>query len=179
MLHTCRHKQPINQPLSSAYRIHWRNPVVPHQPHQQASSSMAIQFCDDCGDTLPTSVQKLVTCDCCGKENKSMYICRDGLKYQLTQSPDGILKDVINQSSSDFPSPLRSKLKDNIQQLTSQDHLNTRATIKRECPKCHAPEVTYVELQLRSADEGSTIMYTCLKCREKYASPFPSTCASY
>lgn len=141
--------------------------------------SMAIQFCEDCGDTLPISAEKLVTCDCCGKKNKSISLRRDGPKCQLTRLSDSILQTVTNQKSVDFPSPLRLKLRQNIQQITPQDRQNVGATIQKECPKCNAPEVTYVELQLRSADEGSTIMYTCLRCREKSVNPFPTLRASY
>lgn len=145
---------------------------------------MAIQFCDDCGDTLPISVQKLVTCGCCGKENRSMFNrwTQTGFrKKKCSTNPaflsfflDTTLRDITNQKSNNFPSPLRAKLRHNIQQLSSQDRLNSRV-IQRECPKCHAPEVTYIELQLRGADEGSTIIYTCPRCLEKYiiSAPFP------
>lgn len=32
---------------------------------------MAIQFCDDCGDTLPATFESTAKCDCCGLINKS------------------------------------------------------------------------------------------------------------
>ena len=41
---------------------------------------MAIQFCDDCGDTLPLSMDDLVKCDCCRKSIKSL---------SATLSPNG------------------------------------------------------------------------------------------
>lgn len=123
---------------------------------------MAIQFCDECGDTLSISVHKLVPCDCCGKENNSEDIYPETTVQRLAHftHPDKILNVTVNQKSSNFPSYLRSKVKQNIQQLTLEDRQNRGAIIQRECPKCHASEATYVELQLRSADEGSTIMYT-------------------
>ena len=36
--------------------------------------------------------------------------------------------------------------------------------INEECTKCHAKEVTFHTMQLRSADEGQTVFYHCLKC---------------
>jgi hypothetical protein len=36
--------------------------------------------------------------------------------------------------------------------------------IEEECEKCHAKEVSFHTMQLRSADEGQTVFYHCLKC---------------
>ncbi|KAJ3293100.1 DNA-directed RNA polymerase I core subunit rpa12 [Borealophlyctis nickersoniae] len=43
-------------------------------------------------------------------------------------------------------------------------HLRDGATIKEKCPKCEAPEMVFHTAQLRSADEGQTIFYSCVKC---------------
>jgi len=40
-------------------------------------------------------------------------------------------------------------------------------TIERKCPKCGHDKMSYAALQLRSADEGQTVFFTCLKCRFK------------
>lgn len=36
--------------------------------------------------------------------------------------------------------------------------------ISQECPKCHHPEMYFFTIQMRSADEGTTVFYECVKC---------------
>jgi len=40
-------------------------------------------------------------------------------------------------------------------------------TVERKCPKCGHDKMSYAALQLRSADEGQTVFFTCLKCKYK------------
>lgn len=37
--------------------------------------------------------------------------------------------------------------------------------VERRCPKCNNDKMSYATLQLRSADEGQTVFYTCTKCK--------------
>lgn len=37
--------------------------------------------------------------------------------------------------------------------------------VERRCPKCGNEKMSYATLQLRSADEGQTVFYTCTKCK--------------
>lgn len=39
--------------------------------------------------------------------------------------------------------------------------------VERRCPKCANNKMSYATLQLRSADEGQTVFYTCTKCSFK------------
>ncbi|XP_055851680.1 DNA-directed RNA polymerase I subunit RPA12 [Episyrphus balteatus] len=39
--------------------------------------------------------------------------------------------------------------------------------VDRQCPKCGHDKMSYATLQLRSADEGQTVFFTCLKCKFK------------
>lgn len=41
------------------------------------------------------------------------------------------------------------------------------ARIKEKCPKCGNDELIYNTAQLRSADEGQTVFYTCDRCDYK------------
>lgn len=37
--------------------------------------------------------------------------------------------------------------------------------VERLCPKCGNDKMSYATLQLRSADEGQTVFYTCTSCK--------------
>lgn len=36
---------------------------------------------------------------------------------------------------------------------------------EKTCKKCGHNQMSYAAMQLRSADEGQTVFYTCLKCK--------------
>ncbi|PHH86288.1 hypothetical protein CDD83_10469 [Cordyceps sp. RAO-2017] len=107
---------------------------------------MAIQFCSHCGDTLPESRDATVQCTCCG-----------------STSPNTVLGAVSRSSSSDFPSELRRRrtIRAPERALAPTD---TWSATDVACPRCRAPEVRYTALQLRSADEGTTMFYACPAC---------------
>lgn len=44
---------------------------------------------------------------------------------------------------------------------------NEGSIIERRCPQCGNEKMSYATLQLRSADEGQTVFYTCTKCNFK------------
>ena len=45
-----------------------------------------------------------------------------------------------------------------------------KVTITQECPDCRHPEMYFYTMQLRSADEGTTVFYECVKCQSLYFS---------
>ncbi|KAL4780354.1 transcription factor S-II-domain-containing protein [Aspergillus varians] len=49
----------------------------------------------------------------------------------------------------------------------NRETLTSGPRVEMDCIKCPSKEVTYAQVQMRSADEGSTIFYTCLKCGHK------------
>lgn len=43
------------------------------------------------------------------------------------------------------------------------------ATVNETCPRCSHGVASFFTMQLRSADEGQTVFYTCLKCTYKWS----------
>ncbi|UNI21559.1 DNA-directed RNA polymerase I core subunit rpa12 [Purpureocillium takamizusanense] len=107
----------------------------------------SLVFCTDCGNLLPATKgteKNFLKCECCGAWNKDT-----GSKTILTKS-----------KPSDFPSFLRQKLQSSVQAV-ERHNIQTESVVQERCPKCGRDEVKYTSVQLRSADEGSTIIFTC------------------
>ncbi|OAA59590.1 Zinc finger, TFIIS-type [Niveomyces insectorum RCEF 264] len=89
-----------------------------------------------------------------------MSLLREGKQKRADQ-----LLGVVTTTSTDrFPSKLRDRLVSNIQQVSQKDRGGSLKTSSVPCPKCNAPDMKFAELQLRSADEGATIFYSCSVC---------------
>ncbi|KAL7789082.1 hypothetical protein V8C37DRAFT_404171 [Trichoderma ceciliae] len=104
-------------------------------------------FCTDCGNLLPATKgteQNVLSCEYCSAENKDT-----GAKIIVTKS-----------KPSDFPSFLRQKLQSSVQSV-ERHTINTESSVRERCPSCGREEVKYTTVQLRSADEGSTVIYNC------------------
>ena len=50
---------------------------------------------------------------------------------------------------------------------SKEDEQADGPVIERKCPKCGHERMSYAAIQLRSADEGQTVFFTCLKCKYK------------
>ncbi|AQZ16945.1 RPA12 (YJR063W) [Zygosaccharomyces parabailii] len=113
-------------------------------------------FCLDCGDLLenPSTVEGIeIECSQC--------------QAKYPKSKFSNLKVVTSTSADAFPSSL--KLKQSVVKTSlGRDELKEGATIKEKCPKCGNDEMHYYTLQLRSADEGATVFYTCTNCGYKF-----------
>ncbi|KAH7107257.1 hypothetical protein BKA62DRAFT_610789, partial [Auriculariales sp. MPI-PUGE-AT-0066] len=108
----------------------------------------SLLFCPHCGTLLdlPRPNEDTVTCDQCGHiEPSSSY---DNIKITTRSHPDA------------FPSELRQKRKTQTHSSGGEALLR----VKEKCPSCGHNEASAKEAQMRSADEGSTILYTCLGC---------------
>lgn len=55
------------------------------------------------------------------------------------------------------------KNKDNIKKKHSKK--KKQVIISQECPMCHHTEMYFFTIQMRSADEGTTVFYECVKCK--------------
>lgn len=47
----------------------------------------------------------------------------------------------------------------------NDEELDDGPLVERVCPKCGNDKMSYATLQLRSADEGQTVFYTCTQCK--------------
>jgi len=56
---------------------------------------------------------------------------------------------------------------ENIVKKKKNDENADGPVIERKCPKCGHDRMSYAAIQLRSADEGQTVFFTCLKCKYK------------
>lgn len=123
----------------------------------------SLVFCTDCGDLLDASTgnaNTILVCHCCGAQNKGrrkLSILYDFSNDSLADTASSTIETTTKASS--FPSLLRQK-RSLVQQVKLSDHDN-EAKIAVACPECGKDEVRYSAVQLRGADEGSTIFYTC------------------
>jgi DNA-directed RNA polymerase I subunit RPA12 len=113
-------------------------------------TNMPVQFCTDCGDLLPISYNDVVACEHCGVNNRN-----------------ALLNSATVSSTSQFPSTLRDK-RSAVKTSDAVKGANTWATIDEKCPKCSAETVRYTTVQLRSADEGTTVIYSCSNCSSRW-----------
>ena len=60
-----------------------------------------------------------------------------------------------------------NKLK-NTEDKLRQEQKVKKAVVDEICPKCGHDKLYYYAIQIRSADEGSTIFYECMKCHYKF-----------
>ena len=112
-------------------------------------------FCTNCGELLDyrNLIQERVICKSCSQERHLS---------NLADSSSQI--NIQYQNSSEW----KNKLYNKIDQLRTK-RKEQRKVMEQDCPKaCGGREVACYEMQLRSADEGSTVFYECLKCGHGY-----------
>ncbi|KAK5649500.1 hypothetical protein RI129_000529 [Pyrocoelia pectoralis] len=106
-------------------------------------------FCSDCGSILPL-LQDIGNITC--------YRCSQHYDYRDVAS--GQIKYTIHFNSIDA---CAKNLKEENRKGSEEDG----PVVERKCPKCGNDKMSYATIQLRSADEGQTVFYTCTKCKYK------------
>ncbi|KAK9510363.1 hypothetical protein O3M35_005164 [Rhynocoris fuscipes] len=106
-------------------------------------SSVEPGFCENCGSVLPL-LKDVGGVEC--------YSCK-----QIY--PPEVFKGIESQYVIHFNTYVKQV-----------DKVNEEAegpVVERKCPKCGNDKMSYATLQLRSADEGQTVFYTCTNCKHK------------
>ncbi|KAI0027267.1 transcription factor S-II-domain-containing protein [Vararia minispora EC-137] len=110
----------------------------------------SLLFCPDCGTLLdvPQGDDTSVRCDQCGHEEPASSY--ENIEITTRSHPEA------------FPSSLRQKRKT---QTKVHEAGAGRLKVTEKCPECGHMEAYSEEKQMRSADEGSTILYECANCK--------------
>lgn len=113
-------------------------------------------FCTDCGNLLDniTSKKSQLKCSMCEKEYDANLFAE--------------LSVVTESAPNAFPSSLRAK-RSAVKTSIGEDEFEDGAIIKETCPQCGNDEMSFHTLQMRSADEGATVFYTCTKCGYRFS----------
>ncbi|GJQ68884.1 hypothetical protein Trydic_g6079 [Trypoxylus dichotomus] len=107
-------------------------------------------FCSDCGSILPLLRERgNVTCYTCAKEYPIDVFGNKRVHYTINFNSQEAFANNIDTKNS------------------KENKEDDGPVVERRCPKCGNSQMSYATLQLRSADEGQTVFYTCTKCSFK------------
>ena len=114
------------------------------------SPASDLLFCTDCGNLLDLPSQAdFISCNQCNKSHS----CAD---------LDKNYKVVTKTRQNAF-----SGRRLNLQEEEEEEY--SGAIIDETCNKCGHGKMKFFTMQLRSADEGQTVFYTCCKCEYTYS----------
>lgn len=71
---------------------------------------------------------------------------------------------VFGEIQTEFTIPFNTYVK-RKNAAPKEENADEGPIVERICPKCGNDEMSYATLQLRSADEGQTVFYTCTNCK--------------
>ncbi|KAJ1665700.1 DNA-directed RNA polymerase I core subunit rpa12 [Coemansia sp. RSA 1813] len=115
---------------------------------QRRANFGSLFFCPTCSNLLENpGDQDHIVCHACGD-------AQEGSQFEKIET-------VSRSQGNAFPSRLRNK-RSLVQDVAETERMN--ATVDELCQKCGATEMTFQALQMRSADEGQTVFYKCVKC---------------
>ncbi|KAJ2710076.1 DNA-directed RNA polymerase I core subunit rpa12 [Coemansia spiralis] len=108
----------------------------------------SLVFCATCANLLDSpGDQDHIVCHACGDDH-------EGAQFEGIET-------VSRSQDTAFPSRLRNK-RSLVQGVGEVERSNAR--VEEVCPQCGANEMTFHTMQMRSADEGQTVFYKCVKC---------------
>lgn len=101
------------------------------------------EFCGNCGSILPqmTGFSEKIICYCCKEQSEIQAGSRTEYRIVFNQLPEIDVQGKSEEDEDEGP------------------------IVDRVCSKCGWDKMSYATLQLRSADEGQTVFFTCTKCK--------------
>ena len=108
-------------------------------------------FCETCGELLEMPLYgEVIQCSKCGASVPLQSF---------------ISKPIITEINYNDKKEWIEEYKRHRGEIAQkQEQKSVKATIKHDCPKCDSKQAYYWTQQTRSADEGSTVFYQCVKC---------------
>ncbi|XP_028335478.2 DNA-directed RNA polymerase I subunit RPA12 isoform X1 [Physeter macrocephalus] len=104
-----------------------------------------LDFCPDCGSVLPLpGAQDTVACTRCGFSINVRDFEAKVVKTSVVFHKLGTAMPVSMEEGPEFQGPV----------------------VDRRCSRCGHEGMAYHTRQMRSADEGQTVFYTCTNCNE-------------
>ena len=119
----------------------------------QAQNISSPDFCLSCGNivTFP-SISNVLECSSC---KFSINLIDYPNRKQVTIKNYNEKKDWLDQYK---------RRKDRVEEKVGNGKSKKGAIVTQKCGECGNNEMYFYTLQLRSADEGSTVFYECVKC---------------
>uniref|UniRef100_A0A096NLQ3 DNA-directed RNA polymerase I subunit RPA12 n=1 Tax=Papio anubis TaxID=9555 RepID=A0A096NLQ3_PAPAN len=103
-----------------------------------------LDFCSDCGSVLPLpGAQDTVTCTRCGFNINVRDFEGKVVKTSVVFHQLGTAMPMSVEEGPECQGPV----------------------VDRRCPRCGHEGMAYHTRQMRSADEGQTVFYTCTNCK--------------
>lgn len=141
----------------------------------------SLLFCPSCGSLLDVpGDEDIIKCEPCGMTqdaSSEFFLLFPPLlgtiltciwEYSLLMSVYDNVTITTRSHPSAFPSALR-RARQLVTAKNIQEDMHEEATIKEMCPNCKTEEeMTFVNVQTRGADEGTSLFYTCTKCGHKW-----------
>ncbi|KAJ1836178.1 DNA-directed RNA polymerase I core subunit rpa12 [Coemansia sp. RSA 2711] len=115
---------------------------------QRRTNFGSLIFCPTCANLLDNpGDQDHIVCHACGD-------AQTGAEFEEIET-------ISRSQETAFPSRLRNK-RSLVQGVGETERVNAR--VEEVCPQCGENEMTFYTMQMRSADEGQTVFYRCVKC---------------
>ncbi|KAI5621661.1 DNA-directed RNA polymerase I subunit RPA12 isoform X1, partial [Silurus asotus] len=122
-----------------------------------------INFCPECGNILPIpGIQDFITCPRCAfnipVRELSGHVIKSSVVFNSLEKSSSV---VEREEDGELKGPVDWIVRGNA-------NINAHfffQQIDRRCSRCNKEGMVYHTRQMRSADEGQTVFFTCVHCR--------------